>query len=352
MLKPRDVKYLLAYIIPLTALLSLKADGWPSFLTVLVAFCIIPLLELIAPSRTDNFTESEQFSRNNIIFFDVLLFLNIPLVYCIVYIYGHGVQNNAWTTMEWWGKTLSIGIMLGSNAINVAHELGHKKGLLYKWAARILLIPALYVHFMTEHNYGHHSRVGTKEDPATSRYGEWLYIFWFRSIIMGFISAWKLRLQHLSHSPNFMQILMHPVAEFIILPVLYIMGIQFLFGTSAALSLVFSACTGILLLETINYIEHYGLTRKKINQNRYEPVESFHSWNSNHEIGRVVLYELTRHSDHHYKAHKKYQNLDHHDESPQLPFGYPTSILLALIPPLWFTIMNPLVQDWRQKNPS
>jgi alkane 1-monooxygenase len=116
--------------------------------------------------------------------------------------------------------------------------------------------------------------------------------------------------------------------------------------------LFFAVCIGImsfLFLETINYLEHYGLQRQKLPSGRYERVQTHHSWNSNHFIGRIVLYELTRHSDHHFKSSKKYQDLTHKPDSPQLPFGYPTSILLALVPPLWFYIMNsrvPKVQEY------
>jgi alkane 1-monooxygenase len=102
---------------------------------------------------------------------------------------------------------------------------------------------------------------------------------------------------------------------------------------------------GFLLLETVNYIEHYGLLRKKLPSGRYERVRQVHSWNSNHIVGRIVLYELTRHSDHHYKSSKKYQLLDYHESSPEMPFGYPTSMVLSLVPPLWFRIMNPRVPE-------
>ena len=95
-----------------------------------------------------------------------------------------------------------------------------------------------------------------------------------------------------------------------------------------------------LFLETVNYIEHYGLLRLKNASGRYERVQKIHSWNSNHVVGRIILYELTRHSDHHYKSSKKYQVLESHEESPILPYGYPTSMVLAMIPPLWFRIMN------------
>jgi alkane 1-monooxygenase len=127
---------------------------------------------------------------------------------------------------------------------------------------------------------------------------------------------------------------------FIIFQSTYLIVIYRFFDiTGLYISLSF-ALIGIILLETINYVEHYGLRRIKLNSGRYERMGKIHSWNSNHIMGRVMLYELTRHSDHHYRSSKKYQILDCHESSPQMPFGYPTSIVLSLLPPLWFTIMN------------
>ena len=125
-----------------------------------------------------------------------------------------------------------------------------------------------------------------------------------------------------------------------ILQLVYLGIIFYIFGVSGFLFAIFAGITGFILLETVNYIEHYGLLRLKLPSGRYERVREIHSWNSNHVIGRIVLYELTRHSDHHYKTSKKYQILDCHDESPQMPYGYPTSMVMAMVPPLWFAVMN------------
>ena len=127
---------------------------------------------------------------------------------------------------------------------------------------------------------------------------------------------------------------------YLLLQLLYLASVFFMFGKSALLFAFFAAIVGFLLLETVNYIEHYGLLRLKTASGRYERVREVHSWNSNHVIGRIVLYELTRHSDHHYKSSKKYQILDCHEDSPQMPYGYPTSMVLSMIPPLWFKLMN------------
>ena len=127
---------------------------------------------------------------------------------------------------------------------------------------------------------------------------------------------------------------------YLILQTTYLLSVYFFFGSLALVLSIFIALSGILLLESINYIEHYGLRRNKKETGRYERVNEIHSWNSNHVLGRMMLYELTRHSDHHHRAYKKYQLLEYHKNSPQMPYGYPTSLVLSLIPPLWFAIMN------------
>jgi len=116
------------------------------------------------------------------------------------------------------------------------------------------------------------------------------------------------------------------------------------FGPLATLGWIIAATIGFLLLETVNYVEHYGLSRNKMANGRYERTRPAHSWNSNHPLGRLLLFELTRHSDHHAYPGRKYPALRHFDTSPQLPTGYPGMILLALLPPLWFQIMNPHVE--------
>lgn len=128
--------------------------------------------------------------------------------------------------------------------------------------------------------------------------------------------------------------------QFTIAQVIYLGLVYYFTSWSSLVIIVLSGFIGILLLETINYLEHYGLRRKKLENGRYERVRPIHSWNANYQFGRIVLYELTRHSDHHYLASKKYQVLDHHEEAPELPFGYPMMILIALVPPLWFHLMD------------
>jgi alkane 1-monooxygenase len=207
------------------------------------------------------------------------------------------------------------------------------------------LLPALYQHFFVEHNRGHHKHVATDADPASARRGDVVFAFWWRSVWGSWWSAWAIQKDDLQRAGKPFWSWHNEMLRFTLSQVAWLLGIYICFGLSGLLGAMAVALIGILLLETINYVEHYGLRRKKLPSGRYEPVSPRHSWNSNHEIGRIFLYELTRHSDHHYKSTRKYQVLRHIDESPQLPFGYPSSVLLALVPPLWFWVMDRRLND-------
>lgn len=339
----KDLKYLFAYSIPLSTLLSIYFLGIYSYGSVFYAFIVIPLLEVLVQSPEHELVEEDKSSRLKNILFDVMLYGNLPLVFGIL---GYGfyvISLGELTTSEQIGLVLSLGILLATNGINVAHELGHRKTRIEQTMSKLLLMPCLYMHFYLEHNFGHHKKVATSEDPATSRYNQVLYHFWVTSVIRQYFSAWNIQIHLLKSANKSFLSLKNEMIFYILFQGLYLASLYFFFGFETMLFGISVGVLSFLFLETINYIEHYGLLRSKTGSGRYERVQTIHSWNSNHLIGRIVLYELTRHSDHHYKASKKYQVLEHKRESPQLPFGYPTSILIALVPPLWFKLMNPRV---------
>lgn len=336
----KDLKYLAAFSLPLVACFSLFFKDIYVFLTPVYAFIIIPLLEIVLPVETSNLEEAEIKNKLKRKLFDWLLYLNLPIIFGLVAWGIFCVINYDLSTMEFVGVFISVGIVLGTNGINVAHELGHRQKTNERFIGKALLMPSFYMHFYIEHNYGHHLHAATPEDPATARYNQTVYSFWFTSSIRQYIGAWKIQNKLLQNNNlNFLSI-KNDMLWYVVIQFIYLLTVFFAFGYSA---LVFVLCAGIIgfiMLETVNYIEHYGLIRHKTKSGRYERVREMHSWNSNHVVGRIVLYELTRHSDHHYKSAKKYQILDCHDQSPQMPYGYPTSMVLSLLPPLWFKIMN------------
>jgi len=334
-----DLKYLIAYTVPMAGFVSVFYDGIFSWTAVLYAFVFIPLIELFVHRSQDNFTAEEEADRKSAVFFDFLLYLNLPIIFFLVYCFLQTISTQVLSASDLAGKILSVGIVLGAG-INVAHELGHKPKWYQQLTAKAILLPSLYMHFFIEHNRGHHLNIATPEDPASSRKGENVYFFWIRSVIFSYLSAWKLEAKRLKKLNKSVFSWQNEMLVYQLIQLGYLTLIYSLYGWKGTFCAIGIAVVGFLLLETINYIEHYGLQRKKLPNGRYERVDVRHSWNSNHEFGRIVLYELTRHSDHHYKANRKYQVLRHHDESPQLPLGYPGSMLLSFVPPLWFRVMD------------
>jgi len=345
-----DLKYLIAFIIPISGFIAIHLQGWWSYITFIIAFILLPIIEQITPTSTDNLGQNAAKLKSTQWIFDLLLFANLPIIFTLIaYLYNTiSIQHNSYT--ELLGMCLSTGIILGSCGINVAHELGHKSSKIHKLAAQALLMPCLYMHFYIEHNRGHHLHVCTPNDPATSRKGESIYLFWIRSITMSYISAWKLEKKRLNKKSYWKKIFNNQMIQFTVIQSLYLAVIYLTLGIKVLFVALCIAVISFLLLETINYIEHYGLIRTKKENGRYERVMPWHSWNSNHILGRIMLYELTRHSDHHYLANKKYQILDHHDSSPQLPLGYPASMLMALCPPIWFAVMNKKLKKIKKEN--
>ena len=342
-----DLKYLFAYTIPVATLVSITSEGFFTYTTLIYAFVIIPVLETIFKEveSKEEYTKSEVQNKLSNIFFDILLYLNIPFVFALLALGFFNLNQLELDLFETVGMVLSLGILLATNAINVGHELGHRKPLIERCLSKLLYLPCLYMHFYIEHNFGHHNNVATPKDPATAKFNQTVYSFWFTSVMGQYISAWRLQLQLLKIKNSGFLSIKNDMLYYTIFELAYLLVIYSFFGFYGLFLAVIIGVLSFLFLETINYIEHYGLLREKLPSGRYERVQSHHSWNSNHFIGRIVLYELTRHSDHHFKASKKYQILENKRESPQLPYGYPTSILLALVPWLWFSLVNPLLNN-------
>ena len=341
----KDLKYLMSYSIALLAFIGISIGGFYNYLAVIFTFIFIPLLEILVKKSDEKYSEEEKKNRLLDPFFDLLLYLNIPIVFGIFFF---SIDKLAFTSSvsDIVGIILSASIVMATNGINVGHELGHRKSIIARTCSKILYLPSQYMHFYIEHNFGHHINVATPEDPATARYKQTLYSFWVTSVIRTYISAWKIQLRLLRVSKKSFLSIKNDMIFYTLFQIIFLLFIYYNFGLYLTILSLVMSVVSFLFFETINYVEHYGLLRKKELSGRYERVKPHHSWNSNHTIGRIVLYELTRHSDHHFKSSKKYQVLESLEDCPHLPYGYPTSILLSLIPPVWFRIMNPLVKNY------
>ena len=339
----KDLKYLMSYSIAVIAFIGISLGDIYNYLAVIYTFIFIPILEIIVKRSNEKYTQNEVANRILDPFFDILLFLNIPLVFGIFF-FSLNKLVLASSIPDIIGIILSASIVMATNGINVGHELGHRKSIFSRTCSKLLYLPSQYMHFYIEHNFGHHINVATPEDPATAKYNQNLYSFWVTSVFRTYLSAWKIQLRLLKLSKKGFISIKNDMMFYTIFQIMFLVLIYNYFGLYTTILSIIMSIISFLFLETINYVEHYGLLRKKDSNGRYERVKPHHSWNSNHTIGRIVLYELTRHSDHHFKTSKKYQVLESLENCPHLPYGYPTSILISLVPPIWFKIMNPLVE--------
>jgi alkane 1-monooxygenase len=334
------ITYLLTFSLPLTMALALSWQGGWSFLPLGYAFGLIPALELMLRPDSRNLSRVEEDLRREHPLYDWLIYLTVPVQGLAVGSFLWVVSRPGLALYEQIGLITAMGVMCGTFGINVGHELGHRRSRHERILAKIALMTSLYMHFYIEHNRGHHKHVSTDQDPASARYGETVYAFWLRAIVGGYRSAWRLERERLARKGLPILSWANEMLRFHLIQGSWLLGIGFLFGGQALLMYSLAALMGILLLETVNYIEHYGLRRQALPNGHYERVAPQHSWNSDHVLGRLLLFELSRHSDHHYLASRPYQVLRHHEQAPQMPTGYPGMMLLSLLPPLWFAVMH------------
>jgi alkane 1-monooxygenase len=347
----KPLKYLSPAIVYILAFIAFTYSGWLSCIALIYAWIFLPLLEFAIRPDSTNMDEVETEIAKADKVYDYLLYFFVALQFIALTYFLFVMQNNQQLT--WWeivARISTMGLLCGSFGINVGHELGHRINKFEQALAKAALLTSLYMHFKIEHNKGHHKRVATPDDPASARYNEPVYSFYVRTIIFSYLSAWKIANDEMRKKALPVLHYKNEMIQAHIIQVLFVSAIGFFFGWTVTLYYLIAAFIGILLLETVNYIEHYGLQRRLVVEGKYERAMPQHSWNSNHILGRLMLFELSRHSDHHFLAGKKYQVLQHHDNSPQLPTGYPGSMILSLIPPAWFYIMNRKIKELQKAN--
>lgn len=353
----RKFGFLSAFLLPLIAIASWYQGSWWNYYTAGFVFIVITIIDLIVGTDTRNVPADAQPSVSDDRYYRFITYSWVYVQIAFV-IWGCVVISQAPSLKisEWIGFILGFSLVTGGIGITVAHELGHKKSSLERFYSKTILMTVCYMHFYIEHNRGHHVTVATPEDPASARKNENFYQFWLRSVFGGYAHAWKLESDRLLRIQKSKWSIRNNMIWFTLLPIVFGISItlvlSFIYDRFCweALAFFFAQSVGAFtLLELVNYIEHYGIVRKRLSSGHYERVNPLHSWNASHLVSNFFLFQLQRHSDHHANAIKRYQVLDHFDESPQLPFGYPAMILIALVPPLWFALMNPRLNDWEKK---
>jgi alkane 1-monooxygenase len=341
--------WLLGIIVPLSPFLAwfwVTVTGFGAlwYLGPALVFVLFPILDMTIgldptnpPDSVLKFLEQDRYYR-------WCTYVFIPIQYAgltfACWMWSSGDLN----LVESIGLMLTMGVV-GGIAINTAHELGHKRADSERWLSRIALAQTGYGHFFIEHNRGHHVKVATPEDPASSRLGESFWAFLPRTVAGSLRSAWGIEGARLDRLGKSHLSLHNDILTAWAMTVGLFAGLTIVFGPAVLPYLLAQAVIGFSLLEVVNYLEHYGLRRQKKEDGRYERCRPEHSWNSNNVASNVLLYHLQRHSDHHANPTRRYQALRHVDEAPQLPTGYAGMIVLAWFPPLWRRVMDPILLE-------
>lgn len=300
---------------------------------------IIPSLDKMLGEDPENPPEEAIVALENDPYYAKVVKLFIPFQYA-ANIYGCYLASRETTSLQdrvLFGHLLGV---LNGVAINTAHELSHKQGKLEHYLSHLCLAPTGYNHFRIEHPYGHHRRVATPEDPASSKLGESFWQFWPRTVSGSFKSAIEIETRRLERKGKTFWSLDNELLQGWVMSAAYHTIMLKLFGTRIIPTQVTQSFCGITLFEAVNYMEHYGLKREDLGDGRYARTMPEHSWNNNSMLSNVLLYQLQRHSDHHAYPTRSFQSLRHYNNVPQLPAGYATMLLPALIPKWWFKLMD------------
>lgn len=330
----------LAYLLPPIIIISVFNRGWFTLVPIVVVFGLLPLLDWMSGVAAIA-REAPDLAFNT--WFRLVTWLWVPVQLALIAWLVRTVPLEHLGPLELIGATVSVGATTGAIGMTFAHELIHRRHGYERAFGSILLASVTYPHFAIEHVKGHHRHVGTPNDPATARLGESVYRFVPRSVRGGLSSAWQIEQRRLWEREVGTWSVQNIMLRYAAAELAIYVAIAIAFGPVAVAVFAGQSLFAIAVLEAINYVEHYGLLRKKSSAYEYERVKPEHSWDSPNRISNWMLINLPRHSDHHMSAAKRYQSLELLPHAPRLPGGYGAMFLLALVPPLWFRVMDPRV---------
>lgn len=332
------------------AMIAVAHGGWTVLLMPLYTWGLYAFLDAVLGKTEDN--ADPETPEDDLFWYKLITVVWFPVQFVILlgmlWYVPHAANLN-------WAEKLALffgqGVMSGTIGIVYAHELMHQSDRLERWLADLLLASVLYSHFRSEHLRVHHLYVGTPRDPVTARYGEGFHQYFFRVLKDCPSSAWRAEAAMLRRKAKGPLTAENPFLRYALLQGGMILLAYWLGGWQGLGLFLFQAFIAVWQLELVNYVEHYGLTRRHLGEGKYEHVQPRHSWNATHKASNWLLINLQRHSDHHYKPDRRFPLLQNHAETdaPQLPYSYPVMTSMALLPKIWRRVMNRRVRDWRKQ---
>jgi len=318
-LRPSDLRFLAGWLLPAGLLVNMTMHPERAAIGAFAIWLLVALVDGFWPGADRSPPPGGPAKLMTWI-----LRLYVPLQLVLLAIGLYVCARSDWPVVA--GVAFGAGFLTGAQGITYAHELGHSRSKADRALAWLLMTSVNYPQFMVEHYRGHHVRAATRDDPASARFGESLWRFLPRTVIGSTVHAWHLGKRR-------------PLAVAWTFNVLFIAALAILGEWKALAFWVGQSVFAVWLLETVNYIEHYGLERGTLANGQREPFGVAHAWNADHVMSNSLLANLQRHSDHHMHAWKPYAELEALP-GPRLPTGYAGCLLLAAIPPLWFRVMH------------
>ena len=322
--------------------------GWSVLLIPIVTWNAYTLLDVVLGQNLENADPDTE--EGDLFWYKLLTWIWAPIQFVTLFgMIWYATRADHLSAIEMIGLFFGIGVVTGTLGINYSHELMHQQSRIERWMGDLLLAMVLYSHFRSEHLLVHHRYVGTPRDPVTARYNENFHRFFPRVLRECLQSAFRAERDKLARKDLPWSDLSNPFFRYWALQGAMLLLALLLGGLAGVGLFLFQALTAIWHLELVNYVEHYGLTRKHLGGGKYEHVLPRHSWNAAHKASNWLLINLQRHSDHHYKPNRRFPLLQNYteDHAPQLPYGYGVMTSAALVPSLWRRMMNPRVRRWR-----
>lgn len=335
-------------LVPL-ALWGAMAGGWTVVLLPLATWYLFSFLDALAGLNLEN--ADPDTPEDALTWYRAITLIWPPVQFILLFwMIWYVAGADHLSALEKIVLFFGVGVITGTVGINYSHELMHQRPRGERFLGDALLAMVLYSHFRSEHLLVHHRYVATPRDPVTARYNEGFHRFFPRVLRECYASALGAEQAMLARRGHGWWHRSNPFLRYWGLQA-YLLLLAIGLGGWVGLGLfLWQAFVAIWQLELVNYIEHYGLTRKHLGDGRYEHVKPRHSWNAAHKASNWLLINLQRHSDHHYKPDRRFPLLQNYaaSEAPQLPHGYPMMTMVAMVPPLWRRSMNPRVRRWRQ----
>jgi alkane 1-monooxygenase len=340
--------YFQLLILPAGVVAGNFLGGWYNYIVPAICFVIKPLYSILAKQKEEHHHDEHADYPSSSYRFVALTF--VPILLGVTAFSFYKIYSTDFNALEFIGIVLSTGTMNGIIGFTLAHEFIHRFTVIDQLAGHLLLLQNNYLHYSVEHIGGHHIYACTKKDPHTARLNESFYRFLPRAVTYTFINAWEIESKRL-RKRNYRFISIHNrMLLYIALHLLFATAVIWFAGWLSFIFLLLQGVIAIGLLHITNYLQHYGLLRKETESGQHEKVNTHHAWSSPNSKDGLSLFQLENHADHHMHPNRTYEQLSHHDDSPEQPTGYSGMILLALVPPVWFRIMNKRISHFHHQN--